>query len=183
MQSSFARISAEESAAGILSDADTLARIQEIATEMTRISYRVKRLRPDEGDSRNPTQPTEGEEPKIIEIPRFRPIEGRPNESLAALQEWEGLVVSVKNGTMMAELLDITKGQSVREQMAEIPIAEVPEDERPRVVPGALFRWVIGYTRKAAGGLSRSSLIYFRRPPTRAASVIPPPMVFADVDD
>src|SRR5262249_4531593 len=111
------------------------------------------------------------------------PIEGRPNESLAALQEWEGVVVDVCDGAFRAELIDIAKGQPSPEELAEISVTEVSPDDRNRVVPGALFRWVIGYTRKASGRVERSALIYFRRtmPPRQSTPI--PDLVFAPEDD
>jgi hypothetical protein len=169
------------SGAGLAADsAETRRRIQGAVTDRDRISQRVKQLL----SERENTVAAEAAQPlKIIDLPEFEPIEGRPNESLSALQEWEGFVVDVGDGAFRAELVDIAKRQPGPEELAEIPITEVSPDDRNRVVPGALFRWVIGYTRKASGRVERSALIYFRRnvPPRQSMRI--PDLVFAPEDD
>lgn len=177
-------ISNEPSGGPMLSNAaETLARIQQALTRQDRITHRIKHLWSGKSDVSSGDLPDDKKELQIIQFPQFRPVEGRPTESLAALQEWEGLVIEVRDGVMIAELADIANTHAGREECAEIPIAEVPEEDRHRVVPGALFRWVIGYTRKSTGRLSRSSLIYFRRPPKGFASVGVPALVFAPEND
>lgn len=114
---------------------------------------------------------------KVIDLPNFVPVHGRPDESFAALQEWEGVVTAVDGDKMMASLIDITAGGLTVEEIAEIPLSEVAAADQARVVPGAIFRWVIGYVRKASGNLRRGSEIYFRRL-ARDARANPPDLVF-----
>jgi hypothetical protein len=172
----------EPSESNLLPDsADTLARVHRSALEREKIRLRTKRLRPNQDATAEFIYGQEPEE-NIIEIPQFQPLEGRPNESFAALQEWEGLVISVDENFMTAELSDTAQREVTREENAEIPISEVPEAERTRIAPGALFRWAIGYTRKASGGLSRTSQIYFRRAPIDANSITPIRLKYANND-
>src|SRR5438874_10143152 len=73
--------------------------------ERDRINKRIEQLNPD----REKTVSAESEQPlKIIDLPQFEPMEGRPGESLAALQEWEGLVVEAGLDSFWAELVDVT---------------------------------------------------------------------------
>ena len=151
-QSTTPTISNERSGGPMLSNAaETLARIQQALTRQDRITHKIKQLWSARSDAHSSDPPDDTKELQIIQFPQFRPIEGRPTESLAALQEWEGLVIEVRDGVMIAELADIANTHVGREESAEIPIAEVPQEDRHRVVPGALFRWVIGYTRKSNG--------------------------------
>lgn len=59
------------------------------------------------------------------------------------LQEWHGYVVEVGEGRFLARLLDVTAGDEVEGEEAEIPLGSVPEAERALVKPGAYFRWTI----------------------------------------
>ena len=169
------------SSAGLDADsAEARRRIRGAVTDRDRISQRVKQLLRE----REETIAAEAAQPlKIIDLPEFEPIEGRPNESLSALQEWEGVVADVGDGVFRAELVDIAKRQPSPEELAEIPVTEVSPDDRSRVVPGALFRWVIGLTRKASGRVERSARIYFRRGVPLRQSTRIPDLVFAPEDD
>lgn len=81
---------------------------------------------------------------------------------LNPLQEWEGYVLDVGPDNFTARLLDLTAGSSIEEEEAEVPIEEISEQDRVRVQPGAIFRWVIGYERSPAGVRKRVSVIVFR---------------------
>jgi hypothetical protein len=124
------------------------------------------------------------EEPlKIVDLPKFEPLlQGHPHESFAAMQEWEGVVTKVSDGIIFADLIDVTKDSRTAEEKAEIPFEEISDSDRNRVVPGAIFRWVIGYLRKASGTKIRGSIIYFRRTTAAATSTAPayPDFVFEE---
>lgn len=123
------------------------------------------------------------DEIKVINLPHYKPLPERPNQSLAALQEWEGVVTAVKDDLIYANLVDITAGNTVINEVAEIPLSEISESDQSRVVPGAIFRWVIGYLRKASGVKMNSSIIYFRRTNnTMSSSARIPPLVFETHD-
>jgi hypothetical protein len=92
------------------------------------------------------------------------PAPALPLKPLQLLQEWEGTVTEVKDESFVCDLVDITAGHSIPEEIAELPIDEISEDDRDLLRPGALFRWTIGYYE--AGGVRRkTSQVQFRRLP------------------
>lgn len=104
------------------------------------------------------------------------------SHAFVALQEWEGVVTAVIDDLIYATLIDITAGDAVTDEVAEIPLSEVSHPDRSRVVPGAIFRWVIGYLRMASGTQINGSIIYFRRPSNLSAPAKIPPLVFETND-
>jgi hypothetical protein len=88
-----------------------------------------------------------------------------PDLSLQPLQEWEGYVAEVGETTFTARLVDRTAGRFVEDEAAEFPVADLSDDDRRLLVPGAVFRWVIGYLRSRGGSKRRVSQITFRRMP------------------
>jgi hypothetical protein len=88
-----------------------------------------------------------------------------PQISFDPLQEWEGRVVEVKDDRFFANLLDITAGKHFEEEIAEFPLDDVSDIDRPLLRPGAIFRWLIGYARRSSGTKYRVSSIVFRRLP------------------
>ncbi len=63
-------------------------------------------------------------------------------------------------------LVDVTAGQRTEEEMADFPIADLSDDDRKLLAPGAVFRWVIGYQGSRGGTKRRVSQVSFRRMPT-----------------
>ena len=94
--------------------------------------------------------------------PRPEGTVGQSSPHLHPLQEWEGYVLEVGSDNFTARLLDLTAGSSIEEEEAEVPIEEISEQDRLKVQPGAIFRWVIGYERSPAGVRKRVSVIVFR---------------------
>ncbi len=88
-----------------------------------------------------------------------------PELSLQPLQEWEGYVAEVGDTTFTARLVDRTAGRFVEDEAAEFPIADLSDNDRGLLAPGAVFRWVIGYLRSRGGSKRRVSQITFRRMP------------------
>lgn len=84
------------------------------------------------------------------------------NGSFYAIQEWEGYVSSIDDEYLYADLIDLVVGEKRPSTQAKIPIVEIREDELRWVVPGAIFRWSIGYRRSMAGQKDRVSRIRFR---------------------
>jgi hypothetical protein len=80
-----------------------------------------------------------------------------------ALQQWEGVVDGVNDGSFVARLVDRTAGEPDEE--AEFDLAEVPAGDRDLVVPGAVFYWSVGYRTSATGTRLRASIMSFRRLP------------------
>lgn len=90
--------------------------------------------------------------------PRVSPV---PTASLHALQEWEGYVTDIGDDAFGARLLDLTAGDSVEREDAVIPLDEVSAEDRLKMEPGSIFRWVIGYERSVGGTRRRVSQIVF----------------------
>ncbi len=82
--------------------------------------------------------------------------------TLHALQEWEGYVVEIGDEEFVARLIDLTAGHSHETEEADIPLAELSEDDIRRMKVGSIFRWVIGYERSPGGSKKRVSRIVFR---------------------
>ena len=85
-----------------------------------------------------------------------------PTVTLHALQEWEGYVVEINQNEFTARLLDVTARASFEEEEADIPFAEISDNDLDKIRLGSIFRWVIGYERSAAGTTKRVSQIVFR---------------------
>ena len=85
-----------------------------------------------------------------------------PRATLHALQEWEGYVVEVERGELVARLVDLTTGSTHEEEEAVIPLAELSESDVATVRAGSIFRWVIGYERSPSGTKKRVSQLVFR---------------------
>ena len=85
--------------------------------------------------------------------------------SFQKLQEWEGYVVDVSNASFTARLIDITNRSPIENEEATIPLDEVSPLDRDRISEGSVFRWVIGFERRAGGSRRRISQIVFRDPP------------------
>lgn len=85
-----------------------------------------------------------------------------PESKFAALQKWEGSVLSVSSGSFTARLVDQNGGV---DEEAEISLEEISPQDRPLVEPGAVFYWHIGYIDLVSGQRRRASEIRFRRLP------------------
>ena len=86
-------------------------------------------------------------------------------DTFIAAQEWEGNVVEIMRDAFKAKLVDLTRQSFVEEEEAEIDLEDVSLGDRDLVKPGAIFRWVVGYDRTAAGTVSKASRLIFRRLP------------------
>lgn len=71
-------------------------------------------------------------------------------------------MLEVKEDEFMAALVDLTAGSSHEEEEAVIPLTELSEDDAARLLPGTIFRWVIGYERLHSGTKKRVSQIVIR---------------------
>ena len=100
---------------------------------------------------------TTQDELKVIDLPQFKKFPGPTSESFAAMQEWEGVVTAVEGDVIYANLVNITSNHEHSNDTAEIPLSEITDIDRDRVVKGAIFRWVIGFTRKQSGQKIRGS--------------------------
>jgi hypothetical protein len=80
------------------------------------------------------------------------------------LQEWEGQVQEVGSDYFSARLVDLTAGEREETEEAELPLDDLIESDRALLVPGAVFRWIIGY-RYMYGQKDRFTRFVIRRLP------------------
>lgn len=80
------------------------------------------------------------------------------------LQEWEGQVQEVGSNYFSARLVDLTAGENEETEEAELPLDDLIESDRALLVPGAVFRWIIGY-RYMYGQKERFTRVVIRRLP------------------
>lgn len=87
-------------------------------------------------------------EPRVV--PSDLGIVQYPSQSRTAnreivLQEWEGQVQFISNEYFTASLVDLTAGNTEETEELELPVDDLSEGDRSLLVPGATFRWIIGY--------------------------------------
>lgn len=80
------------------------------------------------------------------------------------LQQWEGTVVELGEGSFGARMKNLTDPAGP-EEWATILLGEISEDERDRVQLGAIFYWSVGYLIEPYGQRRTASTIYFRSLP------------------
>ncbi len=98
----------------------------------------------------------------VVVLPRH----GEPTLSLIPLQQWEGVVTQVGDEEFTVTLRDLTHPDNPQEE-AVLYVDDVPAEDRPLLVPGAVLYWSIGYqTIRNTGQVQRVSDIRFRRLPT-----------------
>lgn len=80
------------------------------------------------------------------------------------LQEWEGQVQEVGSHYFSARLVDLTADEKEETEEVELPLDDLIESDRALLVPGAVFRWIIGY-RYMYGQKERFTRVVIRRLP------------------
>jgi hypothetical protein len=80
------------------------------------------------------------------------------------LQEWEGQVQEVGENAFSARLVDLTRDSKEETEETDLPIEDLGEADRRLLVPGATFRWIIGY-RWVDGEKERFARVVIRRLP------------------
>jgi len=82
--------------------------------------------------------------------------------TFSSLQKWEGYVLELHEDYFIARITDLSDEHEDEE--IEVMLAEISEDDRGLICPGAVFYWHIGYETEK-GTVKRSSIIRFRRMP------------------
>lgn len=122
----------------------------------------------DQIESPPPTSPTgEGDGaqvPRSVQVKPSVPETRQKGPSLLIKQLWEGTVTEVHGATFVAVLNDKSRLDSPEERV-EFESIELREDDRPLVVPGSVFYWMIGTERTPAGQVRNISNIEFSRLP------------------
>jgi hypothetical protein len=101
--------------------------------------------------------------PPDLGVVRY-PSPGRELPREEVLQEWEGQVQEVGEREFSARLVDLTRDSKEETEETDLPIEDLGEADRRLVVPGATFRWIIGY-RWTNGEKERFTRVVIRRLP------------------
>lgn len=106
----------------------------------------------------------------IVRAPR--PISLRVWKAIATSAgktfEWEGVVLDLKGLTFTARLKNVKGAEVNFSEAAEFDIADVPIGDRDLLLPGGIFRWVVGLESRS-GTRQKYSRIVFRRLPAWTA--------------
>ena len=78
----------------------------------------------------------------VVQYPS--PARQLPRE--VVLQEWEGQVQEVGERVFSAQLVDLTRDSKEEVEETDLPIEYLTEADMRLVIPGAVFRWIIGYS-------------------------------------
>lgn len=101
---------------------------------------------------------------KELEVTRLNAAAIRPAPREIPLQEWEGRVLRLEGRFLFARLVDITAGDKDETEEVQLPIDDVTEADQKLLKPGAVFRWVLGYSY-ANGRKERFARVVIRRLP------------------
>ena len=101
--------------------------------------------------------------PKTIKLVPYR-VKAVPRPKFKLLQKWEGTVIEVENNVIRAQIQDLLDRSTPLEEVT-FSMDEVSKSDRPLVVQGAIFYWMIGYLDHVTGQRTRESRIVFRRLP------------------
>ena len=88
------------------------------------------------------------------------------------LQEWEGVVKRIEGDIFVARLRDMTADEVYPGEIAELPVADVSDNDRELLRVGAVFYMTVGYYVWADGRRERFGRVVFRRLPGWTASAL-----------
>lgn len=87
-----------------------------------------------------------------------------PQKQFQPLQQWEGVVTSIDVDSIGVELKDLTTPNHPVE-FAELPMGDIPNEDRRLLELGSVLYWSIGYKRSPGGTIERVSVVRMRRAP------------------
>jgi hypothetical protein len=85
------------------------------------------------------------------------------------LQQWECVVVEVRDDIVSCEMLDLTDDTSPPE-FADVYLSEFSPFDRPLLEEGAVFYWSVGYEVRSSGTIIKTSELRVRRLPKLSKS-------------
>lgn len=83
-------------------------------------------------------------------------------QSVNTLHEWECVVNYVTDNLVISQAISLMD-DSATENIIEIPLEEFSPDDRSALLPGVVFRLIIGFSKKANGSRCREAICYLRR--------------------
>ena len=99
-----------------------------------------------------------------VDLPEYSVNSQSQRYSFIAEQEWEGTVLNIGEETFVARLHDLSGSENANLEEADFPISDISDGDHDLLVPGAVFRWCIGYLKEHRTK-SRMSKIVFRHLP------------------
>lgn len=99
-----------------------------------------------------------------VDLPKYSVNSQSQRYSFIAEQEWEGTVLNIGEETFVARLHDLSGSKTADLEEADFPISDISDGDHDLLVPGAVFRWCIGYLKEHRTK-SRMSKIVFRHLP------------------
>jgi hypothetical protein len=87
-----------------------------------------------------------------------------PHRRFEVLQQFEGVVLSVREDEFEAELSDMTDPTKAVE-FVDLPLSDISPADRPLLGAGCIFYWILGYEYRKGGQVTRVSEIRLRRSP------------------
>lgn len=100
-------------------------------------------------------------EAEVLSFPTYKALEYAPSEMMWALQEWDGFVASIEEDHFVGILSPVGGGFDETERL-EYPLAVMRERDRRNLVPGSIFRFTAGYSKKRTGTIRQQTALYFR---------------------
>jgi|LakMenEpi03Aug12_release.lakeMendotaPanAssembly.Ray.scaffolds.fasta_scaffold133676_2 hypothetical protein len=99
---------------------------------------------------------------KVLNFPAVFVSRVLGERSVNTLQEWDCVITSIQDNIIEARGLSLLDDDPQYEVL-HIPVEEFCPDDRPILIPGVVFRFVIFFARKANHQLSRESTCYVRK--------------------
>jgi hypothetical protein len=87
-----------------------------------------------------------------------------PHRRFEVLQQFEGIVLNISQDAFEAQLSDMTD-PGKPEEFVDLPLNEISPADRPLLVQGCVFYWILGYETREGGQITRVSEIRLRRSP------------------
>lgn len=100
---------------------------------------------------------------EISPLVRLWTTEGPPRR-FKMLQQWEAIVTALAEDCFVVRLRDLSCPK-LPDEVAELPLAEIPESDRELLAPGSIIYWSIGYETSEGGQIRRVSELRLKRRP------------------
>lgn len=99
---------------------------------------------------------------KVLNFPAVFVSRVLGERSVNTLQEWDCVITSIQDNIIEARGLSLLD-EDPQHEVLHIPVEEFGLDDRPILIPGIVFRFVVFFARKANHQLSRESTCYVRK--------------------
>lgn len=108
-------------------------------------------------------------ERKVIQFPPVTDLWPRGYTSVNTLEEWDCVITDVTDETVFSDAKPQIE-QRGSKVILEIPVNEFSRGDRSALRPGLMFRYIICWSKRESGNLSRESFTYIRKVQRRIVS-------------